>query len=66
LSAPDSELTVGLPGSTGEEEETMGVQTDLRAGYQCYKCGFEIELEIELEFDIDLFGNCKPRHKSCN
>jgi hypothetical protein len=43
----------------------MGVQTDLKAGWQCYQCGYEIEFELELEFEFDLFGNCRPKHRSC-
>jgi hypothetical protein len=46
------------------EEEGMGVQTDLKAGWDCYKCGLEIEVELELEIEITLFG-CRRKHRGC-
>jgi hypothetical protein len=43
----------------------MAIQTDVRAGTSCYKCGLEIELEIEIEIDFDLNFGHRKRHKKC-
>jgi len=43
----------------------MSVQTDLKAGSRCYRCGLEIDVDVDIDIDIDLFGNCRRRHRGC-
>lgn len=42
----------------------MVVQTDLRAGSRCYKCGLWIDVDVDVDIDITIFGPRK-RHKRC-
>jgi hypothetical protein len=53
-------------GWTGERRRIMGVQTDLRAGWDsCYKCGSLIYLDVDVEVDIDINFGCRKRHRWC-
>ena len=43
----------------------MLVQTDLKAGTSCYKCGLVIVLDVDVEVDIDINFGPRKRHRWC-